>query len=154
MDLRLGPFWWAVQPCGGGSRRPPGGGLHYRRVLEPERAPLAWPSLGQPLPIAVQSSSPDRSHERLQQAAAHAGLNGWALVTLADGFDSNGEPIHWEEYQHLDGREAQVWPDGSCSDAELRQLLEAKVAQAQAPCPSRLLQVAATMARWISGLLR
>ena len=96
----------------------------------------------------------DRSRDRLQQAAAQRGLNGWALTALVDGIDSNGEPIYWHEYQHLDGRRAEAWPDGRCSDPELMQLLEAQALEAKPPRPSRRLRMAAAIAGWMTGRRR
>ena len=33
-------------------------------------------------------------------------------------------PLYWDECQHEDGREAIQWPEGSCSDPELQELLK------------------------------
>jgi len=96
----------------------------------------------------------DRSRDRLQQAATQRGLNGWALTALVDGIDRDGEPIYWHEYQHLDGRRAEAWPDGRCSDPELLQLLEAQALEAEPPRPSRRLRMAAAIAGWMTGRRR
>lgn len=77
----------------------------------------------------------DRAQVRRQKAAAAAGLDGWFLVRLADGFADNGEIDCWHEYEHLDGRQATVFSDGACTDPGLQTLLSLHQVKAPGPGP-------------------
>lgn len=66
---------------------------------------------------------------RRQALLDSEGLNGWFMSTLVDGLESDGKPLHWMIYGHLDGREASVLYDGRCTDPELQALLQARAAK-------------------------
>ena len=61
-------------------------------------------------------------------AAEAAELGGWRPGALCDGFSSDGQSLHWTTYTHPDGREADVFDGGYCSDPELQALLRAQAA--------------------------
>jgi hypothetical protein len=61
-------------------------------------------------------------------AAEAAELGGWYPTALCDGFNSDGQPLHWETYSHPDGREVDVFGGRYCSDPELQALLKAQAA--------------------------
>jgi len=61
-------------------------------------------------------------------AAEAAELGGWYPTALCDGFGSDGRSLHWTTYTHPDGREADVFDGGYCSDPELQALLQARAA--------------------------
>jgi len=61
-------------------------------------------------------------------AAEAAELGGWYPTALCDGFNSDGQPLHWETYSHPDGREVDVFGGRYCSDPELQALLTARAA--------------------------
>jgi hypothetical protein len=77
----------------------------------------------------------DRRHRfRAAAAARAAGLGGWFPSALNDAITESGEACHWDTCEHLDGRQATVFPDGRCTNPELQVLL-AKEAEAMPPPP-------------------
>jgi hypothetical protein len=71
-------------------------------------------------------ASPESAKERRRLMLAEFGVGGWIPTAHHDGWDSNGQPTSWEEWEHRDGRRAIVDADGRCSDHELEELLRAK----------------------------
>lgn len=90
--------------------------------------PPAGPGSLQPCITDVEDRETAIARRR-QALLDSEGLNGWFMTTLADGRGSDGKPLHWMIYEHLDGREASVLYDGRCTDPELQALLQARAAK-------------------------
>jgi len=78
-------------------------------------------------------NSPEALDERRKRMAEGEGLGGWYLAVLSDGEDEAGNPISWYEYEHLDGRTATVWENGTSTDPELQILLDERQHATVAP---------------------
>jgi hypothetical protein len=99
-------------------------------------------------------SQADDRRERIRVTSAQAaGLGGWFLSVLNDGITESGEACYWYTYEHLDGRQATVFPDGHCTDPELQALLveQAATAPAAPGFPWWLRLVASAISRWQRG---
>ena len=68
---------------------------------------------------------PRPAQARRRRKLAGESIGGWIPCADCDGLDSNGAWMSWYEWLHQDGRVATQWPDGSCSDPELEELLSA-----------------------------
>jgi hypothetical protein len=72
-------------------------------------------------------ASPESAKEQRRLLLAEFGVGGWIPTAHHDGWDSNGQPTSWEEWEHRYGRRAIVNADGRCSDPELEELLRAQL---------------------------
>lgn len=63
-------------------------------------------------------------------------LGCWFLTSLSDGRGADGKPMHWQTYEHLDGRKASVM-GGRSTDPELQALLDDQGRNAAGSSPTR-----------------
>ena len=99
--------------------------------------------------------TPEEIRQRRERMPEVEGLGGWFVSKLCDGEDEDGNRISWYEYEHLDGRTATEWHDGTCSDPELRSLLTERRRIAPPAKPDPLEQLSSLglmrfLERWIN----
>jgi hypothetical protein len=130
--------WWPCPAggCGGSVEAIATGGLWWPPLLRrsPHSAGGKSLLLIQGETAGMARPTPEQLEQRRQRMAEAEGLGGWHLATLCDGEDDAGRPLAWYAYEHLDGRRAVVWDDGTTDDPDMQAWLAAR-ARPAAPRP-------------------
>lgn len=76
--------------------------------------------------MAEKESAASRRRQKISQIIAEQSIGSWSPYAHSDCIDEDGKHCSYEEWRHQDGRKAEQWDSGYCSDPELEALLRTR----------------------------